>query len=297
MSKGVVLSVSSTSLFAGLYYYATLLHPLNGEEIYGLRMLLTLPFVTLFMMLSKEWHRVGTIIKRMRDKPSLVLGVIVSSALLGVQQWLFLWAPLNGSALQVSLGYFLLPLTMLAVGRILYREQPSSLQKIAGFIAALGVGHAVYQAGAFSWEALLVCLGFPAYFVLRKTLSTDNLGGLWFDMLCTLPVALWFIFRTPSTIASFSDKPSLYALVLILAAVSAAAFMCYVVASKLLPFSLFGLLGYVEPVLMVLVALVLGEQIGADEWFTYVPIWAAVGILVLDGLRHIRASGRVPALA
>ena len=37
--------------------------------------------------------------------------------MLGVQLWLFLWAPLHGRALPVSLGYFLLPLVMVLAGR------------------------------------------------------------------------------------------------------------------------------------------------------------------------------------
>lgn len=292
MYAGVALSVTATSLFAGLYYYATLLHPLSGEEIFGLRMLLTLPFVTLFIALTKEWPRVVEISQRVRARPTLVLPLVCSSALLGSQQWLFMWAPLNGSALQVSLGYFLLPLSMLVVGRVLYREKLSMLQKAAAISAAAGVVHAVVQAGGFSWEAMLVCLGFPAYFVLRKSLATDHLGGLWFDMLLTLPVAAWFVFRQPATVDSFSSRTALYPLVVMLAVISAVAFMCYIVASRRLPLSLFGLLGYVEPVLMVAVALLIGEHIGADEWWTYLPIWGAVVLLIADGVQHLRAAKR-----
>lgn len=51
-------------------------------------------------------------------------------------------------------------------------------------------------------------------------------------------------------------------------------------ASRVLPFGLFGLLGYVEPVLIFFVALILGEQIQAEEWPTYIPIWIAVAVLV-----------------
>lgn len=293
MYAGVALSVIATSLFSGLYYYATLLQPLNGEEIFGLRMLLTLPFITLFMILAKEWPRVSDTVQRIRNKPLLVVPLLCSSALLGTQQWLFMWAPLNGSALQVSLGYFLLPLTMLMVGRLLYRERLTTLQKAAALIATAGVAHAVFQAGCLSWEAMLVCLGFPAYFVLRKYLATDHLGGLWFDMLLTFPVAAWFILRQPATIESFSNHTALYPLVALLAVISAVAFMCYIVASRRLPLSLFGLLGYVEPVLMVAVALVIGEQIGTDEWLTYIPVWIAVALLVADGIQHLAATKRL----
>jgi chloramphenicol-sensitive protein RarD len=66
--------------------------------------------------------------------------------------------------------------------------------------------------------------------------------------------------------------------------------MCYIVASRRLSLSLFGLLGYVEPVLMVAVALLIGEHIGADEWWTYLPIWGAVVLLIADGVQHLRAA-------
>ncbi|MFZ6047698.1 EamA family transporter RarD [Pseudomonas sp. CR3202] len=292
MFKGIALSVASSCAFAGLYYYATLLKPLTGEEIFGWRMLLTLPCVSLFLLLGREWQPVMEIFIRIRQRPNLLLGLMGSSALLGVQQWLFLWAPINGRGLQVSLGYFLLPLTMLMVGVVFYRERLTGLQKAAGASALLGVAHELIQVGGFSWEALLVAFGFPVYFMLRRKLNTANLGGLWFDMLFTLPFACWFVLGQQATVAQFEQAPRLYVLVIFLAVISAAAFMAYTTASRLLPFSLFGLLGYVEPVLMVVAALLIGERIAPHEWLTYIPIWLAVGLLALEGVRHIRGRTR-----
>ena len=250
-------------------------------------MLLTLPCVTLFMLVSREWKHVVQVFTRLRRRPALFLGLLGSSALLGTQQWLFMWAPLNGRGLQVSLGYFLLPLVMLLVGRLLYREPLSWLQKLAGVSAACGVAHELYRVGGFSWEALLVALGFPLYFMLRRRLATEHLGGLWFDMLLTLPFATWVVVGQHTGSQPFVQHPSLYLLVIILALISATAFMAYITASRLLLMGLFGLLGYVEPVLMLLVALTLGEHIQADEWLTYFPIWAAVALLVVEGVKHV----------
>ncbi|NLY59338.1 MAG: EamA family transporter RarD, partial [Gammaproteobacteria bacterium] len=55
MSVGVVLSVLASMLFGGLYYFSTLLTPLNGEQIFGWRMLLTFPCITLFMLWFGYW--------------------------------------------------------------------------------------------------------------------------------------------------------------------------------------------------------------------------------------------------
>ncbi len=149
MSKGIALSVSASVLFAVMYYYTSLLSPLSGVEIFGWRMLLTAPCMTVFMVVSGEWKRVVELVRRLAGKPKLIVGLIGSAVLLGLQLWLFMWAPLNGYSLDVSLGYFLLPLSMVLTGRIAYGERLSYLQKIAVFFASLGVLNELYQVGGF----------------------------------------------------------------------------------------------------------------------------------------------------
>ncbi len=128
MIKGITLSVVASILFGAMYYFTSTLTPLNGEQVYGWRTLLTLPFLTLFMALSGDWRKVGDTLAWIGQRPLRLLGLLLTSALLGVQLWLFLWAPLHGKALDVSLGYFLLPLTMVLVGRLIYRDRLSLLQ-------------------------------------------------------------------------------------------------------------------------------------------------------------------------
>ena len=52
--------------------------------------------------------------------------------------------------------------------------------------------------------------------------------------------------------------------------------------------SLFGLLIYVEPVMLLFVALLLGESISPKEWPTYIAIWLAVMALVIEGIRGLK---------
>ncbi|MHC6225374.1 EamA family transporter RarD [Pseudomonas sp. X10] len=292
MSKGILSSVMASCLFAVMYFYTSLLAPLDGEEIFGWRTLLTLPCLTLFMLLSKDWPLVTALLGRVRKNPLLLLGMLGTSWLIGIQLWLFLWAPLHGRSLEVSLGYFLLPLTMVLTGRLVYGERLSHLQKVAVLCAASGVGHELYQHGSFAWETLVVAIGYPIYFVLRRKCRNDHLGGLWSDMFLLLPAALYFVLKGPLSAADLAEHPGLYGLIPLLGVISALALVCYVLASRLLPFSLFGLLSYVEPVLLVGVALLLGETIGPDQWLTYLPIWAAVLVLVLEGIKHLLRQRR-----
>ena len=291
--QGIVASVLASVLFGAIYYLSPFLAPLDGEQIFGWRVLVTLPLTTALVLWRGEWPRVLQLWRSARAAPRLALLLLTSAAMLGIQLWLFMWAPLQGRALPVSLGYFLLPLVMVLAGRVVFAERLSAAHRLATALATAGVAFELLRAGGVSWETWLVALGYPAYFVLRRRLGTDHLAGHWLDMVLLVPAALWFMLRAPSSAALVPDHPALYALLPLLGLLSAVALALYMAASRMLPMGLFGLLTYVEPVLLVLVALLLGESIAPDQWPTYALVFAAVGVLVLDGaLQFVRERRR-----
>ena len=220
-------------------------------------------------------------------RPVFALQLLLSAALLGVQLWIFMWAPMNGRALPVSLGYFLLPLVMVVAGRLLFAERLTPVQTLATLVAAAGVAHEFWQAGGMSWETWVVALGYTVYFSLRRWLQTDTLAGHWVDMALLLPAAIAFTLRVPNSWRLVADHPALWALLPLLGLVSAVALALYMIASRWLPLGLFGLLSYVEPALLVGVAWLLGESIAPQQVLTYALIFAAVGLLIADGSWHL----------
>ena len=287
MSRGVVLSVWASVLFAGLYYLASLLKPLTGLEVFGWRISITLPCLMLYMSVTGGWVKVFEILQRVKSSPLLALGLLASSLMMGVQLWLFLWAPAVGRGLNVSLGYFLLPLCMIVAGRLLFAERLTRFQLVAACCALVGVLNEVLVIGALAWETWLVAIGYTVYFSFRRFLKTNNVGGMWFDMALLLPAALYFLYTGAPIVERFVQNPDLYIWVPLMGLVSAVALICYLIANRLLSLGLFGLLSYLEPSLLVLVSLALGERIAPQEWATYIPIWLAVFILVAEGARHV----------
>ncbi|WP_314973179.1 EamA family transporter RarD [Comamonas testosteroni] len=286
MFKGVVVSVLASVLFASLYYLSPFLAPLDGEQIFGWRVLVTLPFTTALLFALKEVAAVRDLLARSLAQPRFGVLLVLSSALLGVQLWIFMWAPMNGRALPVSLGYFLLPLVMVVAGRVLFAERLTPGQSLATLLAAAGVAHEFWQAGGMSWETWVVALGYTVYFSLRRWLQTDTLAGHWIDMALLVPVAAGFTLRVPGSWPLVAGYPKLWALLPLLGIVSAVALALYMIASRWLPLGLFGLLSYVEPALLVVVAWLLGESMEPQQQLSYALIFAAVGLLIGDGLRY-----------
>ncbi len=290
--RGLASSLFASCLFGLIYYYAVLLKPLNGLEIYGWRILATLPCLSVIMIASGYWPLIREIFSRIGTRRVLLAPLLLSACLLGVQFWLFMWAPLNGMALDVSLGYLLMPLVMVVCGRLVYKERLHPFQKLAVVCAALGVANQLFRTGRISWAVIVVATGFPLYFLLRRKIRTDNLGGLWFDMVLMTPVALWFVAGMDAAWDTLLHFPRLFLLIPFLGILSAAATACYILASRLLPLGIFGLLSYAEPVLLVVVSLLLGESLEPGEGFTYVGVGLAIGILAVGGLQHMHSDRR-----
>ncbi|WP_343596038.1 EamA family transporter RarD [Acinetobacter sp.] len=287
MVKGVIFSVLASTIFGLLYFYSALLQDFDGTQVFGWRMISLLPFLTLFMWLTKDIQLIREVYFRLKKNPAFFLVLVLSSLLMGVQLWLFLWAPMNGRGMQVSLGYFLLPLVLVLVGSLFYKEKISNFQKIAVALACLGVGHEIWRMGSVAWETILVALGYSAYFFMRRFIKTDHLGGFWWDNVLVLPVAAYFISTWSKPWQTYFEQPHLIFVIIGLGILSAIGLGSYILASRYLPMVLFGLLSYLEPILLAMASLMLGESIRREEWLTYIPIWCAVVVLIMEGILHL----------
>ncbi|WP_179402766.1 EamA family transporter RarD [Burkholderia guangdongensis] len=276
--RGMALSVTASLLFTLMSVYAKLLAPLTGLDIFAWRVLWTTPGAFALILLRGRWPALATLLRRAATEREVLVALPVSAALLGVQLWLFLWAPLHGKMLDVSLGYFLLPLVMVVVGRYYYHERLDPLQWLAVGCAALGVLHELWVTHAFSWPTLVAALGYPPYFVLRRRINADSLAAFAIEVSLLCPVAALMVASSDTRVAGHP----LLEIVLLpgLGAISTLALSTYLKASRMLPMALFGILGYVEPVLLVGVSvLLLGETLSVRQLGTYGPIWVAVALI------------------
>lgn len=286
---GVALNVIGSGFFAIMFAYTALLGDLDGEEIYGWRMLVTFPLLTIFILANGNWPQVVTIFERVLSFDLIfIITRFLTSFLIGVQLWLFLWAPANDYGLAVSLGYFMLPITLVLVGRLAFNDQMSRFQKLACFFAVLGILNQLLISKTLAWPTLMVCLGYPIYFWLRQKTETNNIGGVWFDIMLSLPLSLYFILESGHILDELAVTSELLWLVMGLGLISVLALAFQSLSAPHLNLSLFGLLVYVEPVLLVLVAVLLGETIAAKEWPTYIAIWLAVIVLMLEGYLSLK---------
>ncbi|WP_260437197.1 EamA family transporter RarD [Burkholderia sp. Bp9012] len=277
----MLLSIAASMLFALLASYAGFLAPLDGAEMFAWRVIWTLPGAFLLIAMQRDWKALITALHRLRGERRLWLAVPIATSLLSVQLWLFLWAPANGHMLDVSMGYFLLPISTVLAGRFFLGERLGPIQWVASLLALGGVVHEIWSTATFSWISAVIMLGYPPYFMLRRWLNMNAVVGFMIEIALMLPVAAGILLHATG------DGPVLPAhspwlLLPGLGIVSAAAMGCYMASSQTLPLGIFGMLGFIEPVLLFLVAvLFFDEKITVSALLTYGPIWAGVLLVLL----------------
>ena len=291
MLKGVLFSLTASFLFGCLYYLAIHLRPLVGESVFGIRMVLTLPCLFLALLLFKKWNEFSLFLQRLKREPKLFLVIFITSAIVGGQMWLFLWAPNSGKAIEVSMGYLLMPIVMVAFGKIFYKEPLSRNKWLAIIFAFIGVVSNIILAGKLSLESVFVCTGYPIYFYLRRKFGLSHLYSFIFEIAFLIPVAIYFISKTDMQ-AVQQVNPHIYIFIALLGIISGAALISYTLASTILPFNLLGLLGYVEPCVMLLISFLIGEKLNPDAYILMSCLLIAILLLILDGIQAVRRSHR-----
>lgn len=294
--RGVLASVVASVLFGAISLLGGRLDGFSPEETTAWRVLFVLAaLLPIVLAASRRAAQRATTVRVLRS-PRLLLVVLANAAILGLQLWVFMWGPANGQAQAVALGYFLLPLAMVLVGRVVFGDRLSGWQRAAVLAAAVGVVAELVINRAIGWPALLIVLLYPVYFALRRRTGLGDLHGFVLEIGVLLLLAVPVVVHGLLGHAARGGLPPAFGQLLLVAVLSGAAMTLYILASQWLPMPLFGLLSYLEPVLILGAALLLGEHLAPGDALVYGPIAVALALLGCGALwRRGSDSPRLPS--
>ena len=285
MLKGILCCMSANFLFGLGYYFAILLRPLSGESMFGYRIFVLAPFILLAILLFKQAGKFSELLQKIRQNPPLVLLIALLAFIQGFQLWLFLWAPNNGQAIAVSIGYLLLPIVAVALCKIVFKERFTTLKWLAVGFAALGVCSNIWLTGTFSWATLAAGVGYPIYITLRRYFQINNLATFFVELLFIMPFAAYFAMQT-HVAEMVAQNPYLFYFLALFGVVNGAAFILYIASSNMLPVNVLGMLGYMEPLVMLFISFAIGEVLEAKSYLLMICLALSIGLLTLDSFRR-----------
>lgn len=260
--------------FLPLYFAATKHIP--PTELLAHRVIWAVPFAVGVMAFQR---RLGELPTLFSNGP--VLRMMFVTALLIAANWgIYIYAVGQNLASQAALGYYFTPLIVVLMGATLLGERMSRLQAIAVVLAAVAVVYRTLAGGEFPLIGLFLAFSFAFYGYLRKTQPVGPTQGFLLEVTILLPFALayvvWLAFQGSGHL--FVNLPDTLWLVGC-GPVTAIPLILYAFGAKALRFTTIGLMGYIGPTLIFIVAFtLLGEELDMVQLATFALVWVALAI-------------------
>lgn len=263
--------------------YWPLLRPAFAIEILAHRIVWSL-LVCLLLLVGQRKFR--TLLRLVSDK-SRIWWLVGSSCALSANWLVFIWAVNNNHFTESALGYYINPLVMVFLGVMIYKEQLSRYQWLAGGSGAIAVLILSFAYGRPPWIALLIATTWGLYGLIKKHFNGDALESLAAETLVLLiPALALLIYLGMIGKGQFGIDFKSSLLLAGAGIVTTLPLLMFNGAATRLPLSITGLLQYIQPSVQFLLGiLVLHEEMSRDRWIGFGFLWLSLVFLAIDMLK------------
>lgn len=272
--------------------YWPLLEPTPAVQILAHRMVWSLVFVAIVLLVRARWAFVAQLRHDRRRLGLLVLAAVLVSVNWGV----YIWGVNAGHVVETSLGYFINPLVNIALGVIVLRERLRSAQWLAVAVAAAAVVVITVDYGRLPWIALSLAFSFGGYALVKKVVGMPALESLAVETAAMAPFAVIFLVAVEVHGTGAFGHVALGTNLLLIAAgaVTAVPLLCFAAAARRVPLTVMGLLQYITPVLQFMVGVFIRhEPLPTSELIGFCLVWVALVMLGGNEVAHWRNRQRV----
>jgi chloramphenicol-sensitive protein RarD len=291
---GLGFGLLAYALWGVLPIYFKALPGVPAIDIVAHRILWSLPFLAVLVVLTRGWSQIA---EGLSDRRTLRL-LLVTSALIAINWLLYVYAVTSGHILAGSLGYYLNPLMNIVLGRFILKERLTKVQWAAVAIAASGVSVLGWGAGTTLWISLTLCVTFATYGLLRKIVSVDAIAGLAIETAILFPLSLgWLLWGLAAGQPSFGSGETQMWLLVAAGVVSTTPLLLFTAAARRLRYSTLGILQFIAPTLQFIVAVWLyDEAFATAHAIAFGAIWIALALYVGSLIHSMRSASRAAEL-
>ena len=291
---GVVYAASAFLIWGISPIYWKALRAVPAFEIILHRMVWSFFFLVPLILVMRRWKDFIDALKNYRT----LLILLFTALIVGANWLLYIWAVNNNNLLQASLGYYINPLVNVVLGMVFLKERLRPPQILAVLLASSGVLYLTIYYGEFPWIALALALSFGLYGLIRKIAPVGSLVGLTVETLLLSIPALVYLFYLDGQGAGHIFRVSLKLDLLLMgcALVTATPLLFFTLGARRLYLSTVGLLQYIAPSCMFLLAVFLfREPLVKAQVVTFIFIWTALAIYSTDSFRYYKHTELIPS--
>jgi chloramphenicol-sensitive protein RarD len=252
-------------------------------EILAHRIVWSVVVLLILITVARRWNLLAAAVSR-RSLRFLVL----STAFVSINWFLYIWAVTNDRVVESSLGYFINPLVNVVLGHLFFHERLAPREKVSVAIAVVAVTWLTIASGVVPWISLGLAISFGLYGLVRKLAAVTSIEALAIETTLLLPLAAaYLVYRARSGTMMFGESQTIDLLLLLAGPVTTVPLLLFAAAVRRLRLATVGLLQYISPSCQFLLGvLVYREPMTSARLVAFVLIWVAVGVYA-SGVRKL----------
>lgn len=289
--NGFLFALTAYLLWGVLPIYLKLLDHIPAPEVVAHRILWSVPIAGVVLVVLGRTKDVRAAL----TSPRMLAQAALTASLITINWGVYVWAISVDRTVDAALGYYINPLLSVCLGAILLGERLKPLQLAAIALAVIAVVILTWQTGSMPWIALVLAGSWGFYALFRKTLPVGPSQGFFLEVLIlSVPALGYTIYLYGSGQGHFMAGGSKDTLLLMgCGLVTAIPLLFYANGAKLLRLSTIGMMQYIAPTFVFLVAIFIFEEpFPPAKLVAFLFIWAALILFTLSMLR----SGQTKAI-
>ena len=286
---GLGFALTAYGLWGFLPLYMKMLDHVSAAEVVAHRILWSVPIAALVLIVLRR----TTALRDALRTPRMLMMASLTAALVSVNWGIYVWAIAAGNAMDAALGYYINPLFSILLAAVVLREKLTPTQLVAIALAVAAVLVLTLEAGRLPWAAIGLMLSWGLYALAKKSLPIGpNQGFLLEVLILLLPALGYLVYLTATGQSHFSMSFDRDTWLLIgCGAVTAVPLMIYANGAKRLRLSTIGILQYIAPTIIFLIAVfVFDEPFGRGRMIAFPMIWMALVIYSASMFRQMRKA-------
>ncbi|MBY5518880.1 EamA family transporter RarD [Rhizobium leguminosarum] len=285
--RGFAFALTAYLLWGFLPIYMKAVAHISPAEVIAHRIVWSLPLAGIVLIVLGRTQDIRAAL----SSPRMLAMAALTASLITVNWGTYVWAIGAGHSLDAALGYFINPLFSIFLGAVFLKEKLQPLQIAAIALAALAVAILALDSGGIPWVALTLAISWGFYALLRKTLPLGPNQGFFLEVLILSGPALLYILYLEFGGQGHLYRTGLSDTILLLGCgvITAVPLMIYANGAKLLKLSTIGIMQYIAPTMIFLIAVfVFHEPFGTARMIAFPLIWAG---LFLYSWSMLKGSG------
>lgn len=278
--SGLVYGFSAYIIWGILPLYWKLLGNIGAVDLLFYRIIWSLVFMSLYLIVLRKVPIFVQEVKELLKSRRNTIAIIIAAIFISLNWGIFIYSVSIGQVQQASLGYYINPLLNVLAGAIYLKEPLTKQAKLASFSALTGVVLLTIQTGVFPLNSILLAISFCLYGLTKKQLQLSSATSITLETLIIAPFGLIYLFFFSST--GFMNYPLNTNLLLIGAGVvTAIPLLLFAIAVKKLSYITIGFIQYVNPTIMLAMAIFLfHEPYALPQFIAFAFIWLGILIFV-----------------